>query len=219
MAFDLVKRMIGRKREEEVNVAEKVFGNIDKFRVGSSISISGHILDLFPEGTLFGTANNADYSSLIVETILSFTFDGQKFWRLYCTPIGSGEDCIIQIQEGAKGEAFYMIFLLTQEEGVTEQDSVDAWMEFMDQETIPYSLSESNTVEYTKLFGPLSYDETVEIDGNDIDRPASCKKVMSLYEHEVDGEIEYILFDFNKDDWYLEGFAGINIPREEITIS
>lgn len=213
MGLALVKRMFGKKMaDEEENVAEKVFGNIFKFRIGSPVTIKRFVTDLFPEDTLFNQVSGEGFEQLSVASIASFEFDGAKIYRLFC----ENPNCVVQIHEESDDEASVMLFILTQEEWLTERADVDSWSEFISGD----SIDNDGTV-YNKVFGPLEYDQKLEADKFSSVKLSTLSYTMSLFDRDVgdDDDIEYMLFTLGQDDgWELNGYVGINIPTEEITI-
>lgn len=211
MAFGLLKKMVGIKRaDKEENVAEKVFGNVFKFRVGSPVTIKGHVTALFPEDSFFSKVSDDGFEQLSVAAIASFDFSGQKIYRLFC----ENPNCLVQIHEESDEKASVMLFVLTQEEWLTERADVDAWREYMSGDEV-----ESDDLVFNKVFGPLDYDQKLEVDKVSSADLSTLGYTMSLFDRDVGDEVEYMLFTLGNDDgWELNTFAGINIPVEEITI-
>ena len=220
--MSLIARIFGKwfsSDDETVDVTEQTFGSVTKFRVGSTVSISTAFTYMLPqELALVHHVKSMDLSALIVDTILSFDFDGIKVFRLYCR----NPDCIVQVQEEAHGKVSYMVFFLTQDIALQDEDMYNQWVNaedaIMKAESIEDSELTGENIIFEKVFGPLQYTETLEADASGVDREPSLRKSMSLFDRKVDDGVEYMLFDAELDNWVVEGFLGVDIPEQEVQI-
>ena len=218
--MSLIAKIFGKwfsSDEETVDVTDLTFGSIVKFRVGSTVSISTAFTYMLPEElALVQHVKNMDLSSLIVDTILSFDHDGIKIFRLYCR----NPDCIVQVQEEAHGKVSYMVFFLTQDIALQDKEMYNEWVNaedaIMKAESISDEQMTGEEITFDKVFGPLQYTEILEADASGVDREPSLRKSMTLFDRNVEGGVEYMLFDAELDNWVVEGFLGVDIPSDAI---
>lgn len=214
----LIKKIFSRESKEE-DVTERKFGNIVTFRIGGLVSVSPTFILMLDDASMFkANFGDTDFSSMMITTILSFNFDNMKVYRLYC----ANPDCMIQINEEANGTVTQMLFMLTQEIAIQDEAEYGEW--YSNPDSIMKNMTitnehEGTDVNFGKVFGPLNYTETVEADNTGVDRASSLQKSMSLFTNEHDGNIDYMLFDAELDNWVVEGFMGVDVPNEEIQIS
>jgi hypothetical protein len=217
MAF--LRRMLGKMfsgGDKEESVTEAKFGNAG-FRIGGLLAISPTFTLMLDDSSMFKDAHgDTDFSSMIISTILSFKFEGITIYRLYC----DNPQCMVQVSEEANGSASYMLFMLTQEVNLDEE-LFNEWYgadgSIMNSPTVLDELR-GEEVEFTKVFGPMTYDEQKEADGTAMERPAALSKAMSLFDHASGETTDYVLFDLEVENWYVEAFLGIDVPSEEVTV-
>ena len=121
----LVQRIFGKwlSSDDEEHITDKTFGNMVKFRVGSTVSISDAFSIMVGDSLQFKQMfKDHDFSSMIVTTVLSFKFDGATVYRLYC----ENPATMLQIHEGAAGVT-YMLFILTQETAFQDEETHGEW--------------------------------------------------------------------------------------------
>jgi len=216
----LLQRIFGKwlsSDKDEEHVTDKTFGNMVKFRVGSTVSISDVFSIMVDDSLQFKQMfKDHDFGSMIVTTILSFKFDGSTVYRLYC----ENPETMLQIVEG-KGGPSYMLFIMTQETALQDEAMYNEW--YKNDDSVMKSATIDNgfggkTYEFNKTFGPVSYIEVLEADDSGVERAASLNKTMTLFDRETPDGVEYALFDAELDDWIVEGFVGLDVPAEEVTI-
>ena len=123
MALGRIIKKWFSSEDKEPDVTEQTFGNVIKFRVGSTVNISPAFTVMVDENSMFGTFfGSEDFSSLVVNTVLSFEFDGLKVFRLYCGNLGGETPALVQLQEDAEGSESFMLFLLTQDIAIQDED-------------------------------------------------------------------------------------------------
>jgi hypothetical protein len=211
----LVKKTFSREDKEE-SVTEAKFGNAG-FRIGGLLAISPTFTLMLDDSSMFKDAHgDTDLSSMIINTILSFKFEGITSYRLYC----DNPQCMVQVTEEANGVASYMLFMLTQEVNLDEE-LFDDWYGGDDSIMRGSSVLDEvrgEEIEFGKVFGPMTYNEQKEADGTAMERPAALSKAMSLFDHESGETTDYVLFDLEVENWYVEAFLGIDVPSEEVTV-
>ena len=203
---------------ENDDVTQTTFGNVVKFRVGSTVSIGATFTIMLNDGLFFKEHfGNEDLSAMIVDTVLSFDFDGTKVYRLYCR----NPECMVQLQEEPHERVSYMLFFLTQDIPLQDQNMYKEWVSsddaIMKSPTIEDELN-GETIEFQKVFGPVQYRENVEADASGVERESSLSKSMTLFDRGAGDGVEYVLFDAELDNYVVEGFSGVNVPYEEVTI-
>lgn len=224
----MIKRLLTKlfsRKETENDITEKEFGNVVKFRIGSTVSLSQSFLVMIEDELLFSklfeTNQITDLNDMIVDTILSYQLDGLTLYRLYCSCIGSEHGALVQIQEEQNGSVSYMVFLLTQETALQDEDEYNHWYKNEDSVMRGDSIvhdDDGELYEFNRCFGPLKYQEVLEADGSSMKRPTVNNKTMSLFDRKVEDSVEYMLFDAELDNWLVEGFIGLDVPSQEVTI-
>lgn len=209
--------MIGRMfkkwfKKEEEDVTEKSFGNVLSFRIGSQVAVSPVFMELLDDESVFKQKfGDTDFTGMVVNTILSFTLDHTKVYRLYC----ENPEAMVQITESGS-HAEVMLFILTGETGFRNESEYKDFREVMSSESIHDD--EDNV--YKSLFNNVEYIEELEANGVvNLERPESLSKSMSLFDRDIGDSIEYVLHDAEPSGWWVEHFTGVEVPQSEVEIS
>lgn len=211
----LIRNMFSakRKQKESDDITKKVFGNVVKFRLGSTVSISDSLLlTLREDSAIKEIVGDASLSSMTVRAIFEFTFDGLKVYRLHCT----NPDCIVQIQETAyNGMCEYMIFFLVNETYYQTMEEYKSHTGYNQSTMSDSHIYDSNNNKYERIFGPLTYEEIMLADTADnLERPDVSPRKMAFHS---DG-VEHILQDAEDRLLLVETFCGVDVPSQDIKI-
>ena len=199
--------------DNEPDITEKTYGNMVKFRIGSTVSISDAFSIMQDDSLLFKKLyKDHDFSAMIVTTILSFKFDGATVYRLYC----ENPQTMLQIHEGIDGPS-YMLFLLSEEVVMQTEEVYDIYMAAMANSSVD-TILDDKTYTFVQVFCPVEYTEVVEADNTPINREPTLQKTMSLFDRTTDDGVEYTLFDAELDENIVEVFVGLNVPSQEVKI-
>ena len=141
----LLKKVFSRETKEE-DVTERKFGNIVTFRIGGLVSIKPTFVLMLDDASMFkANFGETDFSSMMITTILSFSFENMMVYRLYC----ANPNCIVQINEEANGTATHMLFMLTQEIAIQDEEEYGEW--YSNDDSIMKSKTISNEHEGTDV--------------------------------------------------------------------